>query len=438
MNKPLIDLMLEFQNSLVSRDFVIDYFADAYLVTRDEAISTKMIRPGKLFTEQDGLYVVVKGSPTDGIIEYRKINITQRELSSRSYKLSFYDTMTLKTGMIANHTGVDIETTLGVFILNHNVLVKSFGATIPYINGSWNISKIEDQIAAVAIDGHITASQIHRYIDNVYMLSSYADFCVPALSEKAITSNPKVDALRAKLFAKHKDQLTDVNTMIQIEKELIDLDKDLLKDDSSNGFLINDSQFSTERKRMFITMGMIETFGENPPSFNFSKNSLNEGWDPNDLNILANDIRKGSYSRGKSTALGGAESKFLGRTFQESKIVANDCGTRRGMTTVITENNKHNFVNRNILVGNKTIELTEETIDSYINKTVQVRSPMYCISKDGYCFACFDTRLKRIGIKLLNVLPINISSAMLSASMKKMHVASTTTFSLSDLNEFVI
>jgi hypothetical protein len=318
------------------------------------------------------------------------------------------------------------------------VLVRSFKDVIQYINEPWNIGKLESIIAEFVIDKKITPSQVLDYIDNVHSIGGYSDFCVPALSEKAITPNKQVIARKKELLKQYENQLDNPVVMLKIENELVSLDKDLMKGDISTGFLIDSKNYDIQRKRMFNMLGMVESFGDETIKYNFGQTDLNSGWKTSELDILANDTRRGSYNRAKSTAKGGAESKFLGRTFQESRIVEDDCGTIKGLNVLITNENAAQFINRTIIDAKKQILLTKENISSYIDKTVVVRSPMFCRSKFGYCYICMDARFKAIGIKLLNILPIQIGSNFLNSSMKSMHGRKMTMIELTNINEFLV
>lgn len=425
---PLLALLIKYQASLVSRNFVLDYFSDAELMTYDEMIQSKVIRPGRLFIRNGQPHVVTE-------VLGKQVTSEPLELPEQ-YKLSFYQQIELTPGMIANHTEGTITTTLGVFLLNHNLLVVPFGDIIPYQNGSWKTGKIEDMIADKVVKKEIIPQQVFTYIDQAYAIGSLNDICVPTLSRKAITSNPQVDALRKELYEKFKDQLSDPNVMTYIENELIALDKELLKGDVSNGFLISGKAYNVQRKRMFLTMGLLEAFGEK--GYNFAKTNLNEGWQLDELDVLANDIRLGSYSRAISTAASGAETKMLGRNFQDAAIVEDDCGTKRGLPITLKKEIADRFINRYIIEGNQLVLLTAENLQKYIGKQVLLRSPMYCASRNGYCYTCMDARFKAAEVKLLMIHPIAITSQLLNLSLKKMHGTKVDLLKLEDLNQFTI
>ena len=126
---------------------------------------------------------------------------------------------------------------------------------------------------------------------------------------------------------------------------------------------------------------------------------------------------------------------MLQRNFQDSKIVEDDCGTKRGILTDITNDNKLAYIHRHIIEGNKLVLLTENNIGQYVGKQVVMRCARYCKSKDGYCYTCMDYRFKSMGIELINSQPSGISSTLTSMSLASMHGSKVSTFVIDSLNE---
>ncbi len=425
----LLELIYSDLDLLLNRDFIIDCFSESTIEDiADVAVKDRYV--GKIVKVVNKIcYLSDKGN----LEQYEEINVPKQQ----PY-LNFTDRVQLPAGVIVNHTKGSIKTSLGRILLNYCALCKPFGDKIPFTNGRWNSKEIEDAIIKLALDDKATTQDIYDYADNLYFLTTYTDFCVPALSERAITIAPEVFKRRDELFKQYRNQLDDPKIMMLIENELIALDKKSLEGDVSNDFMISGKNYDVHRKRMFLTLGMVQSFGQDKDGFEFMEANLDSGWEVEDFAAMSNDIRRGSYDRGKSTALGGVESKYLGRTFQESKIVEGDCKTKKGLVIEINEANHKLFTNRNAVIGTKVIPITEENIKSYIGKTITIRSPMLCKSDGGYCYKCMDTRFEKIGIKLLNTLPINIGSAFLLDSMKSMHGTKLQLFNIESLNEFTI
>lgn len=425
----IIDVILLHPEILLSRDSIIDLFTESELRTREEAETSGLLTLGKLFME-DGKTFMVSGI-TDGTIS-DTVQITDTK------RLNPTDELVLKKGMIKNYEGEPLSTTVGRFLLNYTLLVIPFGDAITYVNDKpWSTGTIEKLIVKATVAGKIESNAVYRYIDNAYHLSSYNDFFVPALSEKAITASPEVSKLREELLLKYADKLKDPNTMNIIENELIKMDREFLQGDVSNGFLIKSKNYEVHRKRMFLLLGMMETFGDAERGFNFGTTNLNDGMKLEELPLLANDARRGSYGRGKDTAKGGAEGKFIGRNFQDAKINMDDCGDMRGLPITLTRYNKDHFIHRTIIDKDRLVELTPDNLDRYIDRTVNLRSPMYCQAKFGHCYTCMDSRFKKVGIKMLNISPISISSTLLNISMQSMHGTKVSTINIDNLNMFV-
>lgn len=428
----ILDIIFRFPKTLLSRDSIIDFFVESDLQTKEEAISSKTVRPGKLFTDHGSTFLVIEREGT-------KITKVEPIALSKNFKLSFNTKFILKPGIIANHKQGGIETTIGRFLLNYVILVEPFDGVLPYMNDSpLSLSKVEKLIATSLIEGSIKPKQVYQFIDNTYFLSSLNDFLVPSITAKSITSRPEVNKLRKELLSEYKDQLDNPNVMIKIEEELIKLDKELLQGDPSNGFMISGKNYDNHRKRMFIMIGAIPAFGDDQKSLSFATTNLNDGWKLDELDLLANDTRSGSYNRAKNTQKGGVIAKTAGRRFQESRISEDDCKTNKGIQIKITKFNKEHYLYKNMISNGKLVELNPSNIDSYIGQTIEIRSPMFCHTENGYCYTCQDTRYKKIGLTLLNLAPTNIGSALLNHTMKAMHHSKVSVFELADLNQFVV
>ncbi len=414
-----LDLILKYPDLLMRRDFIVDAFSESVLQTEAEV---KERYTGKIIIEGKVIKVIIDDE-------------VQPLSAGKAPFLAFEDKIKVPEGVVVNAKG-SITTTIGRLLINHYLLSIPFGDVIPYINESWNNKAVEKLIIDALLLDKITTDSVYLYINSLNQLVTYSDFCVPAITSKAITVDPKVVALRKKLLTQYKDQLDDPMIMMKIEKELIALDKETLKGDISNDFMISGKNYDNHRKRMFLGIGMVGTFGEEGNGHNFIKGDLDSGWDLNDVDKLSNDIRDGSYSRAQSTAIGGSISKSLGRTYQDSRVVMDDCKSKLTLSIHLTTTNKDDYLFRTIITGASTVLLTPENISKYINKTVKLRSPLTCKAKTGYCYTCLDYRFKKLEVESLNVQIIGIGSTILSDSMAKMHVSTVSAYELDSIDQF--
>jgi len=335
-----------------------------------------------------------------------------------------YDEIMVGPKEISNWTKPKSEsTTIGLYLLNYIILASVFGDKIDYVNEEWDIGKIEKQIAKGILDDEISVAEYRKYIDNAYFIGHFSELCVPTVTERSFITDPKVAVRKAELLEQYKGQLNDPIIIEKIESELIAMDKAWLVDDPSAGFHNANAKksYGIHRKKLFITVGGIEAFDQDGASYNFIENSLDEGWDPNDMDIIANETRKGSYNRGAETQKGGAQTKFILRVFQDISITENDCGTKTTVKHMITKANYLNYVGRAIKEGTKFIILDDNSVVNYIGKEVDLRTPLSCKTTDGLCHMCSGQKFKQSGIESIGTRAIGISSKFMLASMKAFH-----------------
>ena len=174
------------------------------------------------------------------------------------------------------------------------------------------------------------------------------------------------------------------------------------------------------RKNMF---GMIGAeIGMDDKMTPVITNSLSEGY-PKDKEALAslfNSSRKGSIMRGHMTQESGADANITMRVINSIVVKEPDCKTSDTMQVLITDDTKEEYVDYYTMKAGKPLLLTKENIESYVGKTIPLRSYMYCKTNDGYCGVCAGRQgedNKNIAI----ILSTEISSIFTNNTMKSMH-----------------
>ena len=356
---------------------------------------------------------------------------------------SIYDELVLHNGDIENYTTPDttITTTIGRYLTNYFALAVPFGNVINYINGEFNIGKVEKQIAEKIKSGELTTEQGGQYLDNMFFIGSFGEMAIPGLTRKSLTVSPEVKKRKKELLEKYKDQLHDPIICAQIEDELIKLDKEWLKGDPSMGFYGNaGKKFNVNRKKQYVIGGLIEDFTKEKGKYDFIKNSLSEGWEIDSFVTICNEIRKGSYNRGIDTANGGTLSKRTLRVVQDLKITSEDCGTQEYLEIILTKEIINKFLGRWVLnPSNNELEiLTNDNKEKYLDKLTKIRSFMYCKQHDGFCHKCGGVEFGNIGQDVVGVLALELTSTFTKMSLKAMHGVKLNTGRVSSLNSFVI
>lgn len=350
----------------------------------------------------------------------------------------FKDTVTLKAGDCINLRQT-VETTYGAWLFNQIICVYPFGAKIPYSANGYTIKELEKLVEArltddVVIDPNnpferepltgdpekapIYASEYIKYNEAAGALTGYTQLCVPAATPFTLTTGPAVKKRRAELFEEYKDRLHDQAVQARITAELTKLDKEWIAQDPDRGFYYRDKSFDVVRKKLFLFQGSESGFDQ---VGDFIPTSLDEGMAPKNLPAAITAARSGSYSRGAMTALGGEQTKFLLRMFQNTAVVEEDCGATMGRPMVLSKDNLSNYVGNFVLVNQKPVLITDELGQQLLGKPIEVRSPIHCQTPGGnFCEVCVGQKIARTKEALASYAS-DIGSTLMLISMSAMH-----------------
>lgn len=445
--KGLVNFITRNQDCLYRRDVLLDLIT----VTNKRKVATTLFENSEqdTFISNENILYDDKLSPIVVVnnIVYGCVKIANN--STILYKIhdqidtpimDIYDEFELKKGMISNFTQDEpIITTYGRFILNFYILAKPFNNKIPYINDIFKYKSIQNDIARKILNKEISREEYDKYMNNIYFIGSFTELSVPAFTEKALTTSPEIIQRRDELFKKYKNQLDDPIIIAKIEDELISMDKAYLSDDPASGWIISSKEYDNARKKMFITSGVAEAFSDDSNEFTFIPGALNEAMDFTKLPAIANDIRRGSYMRGKETAKGGEETKFVLRIFQNVAITEDDCKTIDGIKVTLYPKDFVDYEGRTIISSTgEQILLTQENFSEFVGIPVILRSPMQCKAKSGFCYTCFGNRYRQLEYKSVGMRAVNVSSTLMQTAMKAMHKSKVSTVQIDNLDDFVI
>lgn len=313
----------------------------------------------------------------------------------------------------------DILTTYGLLIINSLLIEYPYEGIIPYLNEEITPKKL-NKIAAEALKSDKVTVPMHLKFENaIAAINVLAQTAVPTASEKSITPNKKAIELRNELVEKYKGQMNDPAIIAEIQKQLVALDKEYLKGDPSERFFIT-GKAVTSRLRTKGMYGAEQDFVDES-KFEVMVQSLSEGWRIENLPMMANAIRGGSFNRGANTALGGNEVKIAARVFQNYTIKIEDCHTKLGLSLLVNEDNYKSYEGR-YLVGNIK-PLTDDIMKTHIGKYVILRAPNHCLG-DGtngvFCKKCMGDLISNSGIGI-TALMTTVLSSFLSLFLALMH-----------------
>lgn len=341
----------------------------------------------------------------------------------------FREKLNIDKEVMPNISGNTLKTTYGNVIANWLLCVYPFGSKIPYFEGKFGVKDVEGYIERMLTSDNgegerdpskIYVDEYNKFRKAAGLIDGLSQLCVPSATRKTLTRHPDAEKLRAELLEKYKDQLHDPAVVAKIDKALVDLDKEWLKGDRSEGFFIKAKSLNVVRKKAHYSMGLDQSFSESSEA-DFIPGSLSDGWDIDKLPTMASSLREGSFDRGAQTALGGEAVKFILRVMQNALVEGEDCGSKIGVKTQVTEANKKQMLGNNIISGGSVVKITEENVDKYVGKTVNMRTPLFCRTKrDSFCKTCIGDRYGSHPTGLATAASA-VGSAFMMSFMRSMH-----------------
>jgi hypothetical protein len=218
-----------------------------------------------------------------------------------------------------------------------------------------------------------------------------------------------------------EDWVRDRSKVVIFENKLKDFDTEYLKGDPSLGTFVSGGVKNGARVKMFLTFGAEVAFDKKSGDGKLVYNSLLEGYpkDPENLTNMFNTSRSGSYDRGANTQKGGSAAKEELRATASIKINDTDCGSKNGEFVKVESYNYKQIENRYLLVNGKSSLITDAK--QYIGKTIEIRSPQYCLEKGRpLCGVCSGESLRKYP-NGVSIIMTDVSAILLATSMAAMH-----------------
>ena len=399
----------------------------------DTSINGKIVR---LTCEESKLTCVVgiMDSSQEGDLTYIYLGSGEERIAGET------DTFTVKKGIL-NCVKEDTETTVGRFLLNVLLIEIPFNGYFEYVNKpGFDIKGLEKKIATALIENKVEVEGYKKYVDNLYFIGHFCELCVPTVSRAAMVTDPRMKDIKKEILEKYKGRFDDPKVISEIENILINADKEYLKNDTSMRFYgaLGGKAFDVARKKLYLTIGGIETFSKDTGKYVFVEQSLSDGWNADSIATIANEIRKGSYNRGHETQLGGALTKYIMRVFQDLCIIEDDCGARDGLEVDFKQYPIEDFKGRYIRDGGKWVAITSENMSKYTNGKYVMRSPMYCKTQKGLCRKCAGDVYASLNTKHIAMYIVDISSTFLQTSMKLMHGSKLSLVDIGEISKYLI
>lgn len=361
------------------------------------------------------------------------------------------DTLTLTNDIYPSliPTGEKIETTLGRLIFN-KMMVEFVGLTdiIPYQNITMDkkgYGKFEATVSGALKTDKIDVPTIKRFIDiRDWFGFQFHTTITSSFSLKTTKVPDSVKKLKEKLLKENAEAIKkgDARVVEGIEKQLIDAIMKEFKGDIGMDLYTSGARGSVGNhlKNMFLMRGAVE----NPytKEYEIIENSLCDGLAKKDIATHSNVIVSGAYPKACGTQVSGYMAKQLLAAFQTEVTgpKGSDCGSEMYLEVKLDSGNINGYINRYVKTNNGLLEITEENKSKLIDKTVKMRSPMFCA---GYgkekciCNACAGNFYYNLGKQNIGLLASICATDITQMNLQKFHQNLVTSVQL-DVNDLLI
>lgn len=356
-------------------------------------------------------------------------------------KFKSNDTFYLEKGEYFNKERV--LTNVGLFMYNKILIEGDFEDIVGYVNtpidGDVHAS-IEKKLTAALKDDKITVDQFVKYLNTLQWLTmQFNSVLATSFTLDTITPNKKVIAERDKLLKANADKLAsgDIKIAVDIEKKLTAMAKEELKNDP--GIELYDSKargkFANAYKNMQIMKGPVYAQGK----WRVVTHNFAEGLEKEDMTMYANSMIAGQYPKSVGTQIAGYLFKRITSGFQAVSADAKgtDCKTPNTLDILLTPTLRKDMIDRYIVDGGKYVLLSEDVIDKYIGKHINLRSVLYCRGGSKKCNICLGDIYYKLGIENVGLATSKLASTILNLNMKKFHDASANLYDI-DLNDITL
>lgn len=354
-------------------------------------------------------------------------------------RFNTYDEFVLKKGDYPTITG-DVLTNCGLFIVNKFLYEKDWVDVIGYMNTPMNksqIGRIDGMLTSVVFEDETGEYQKKyvKYLNKLtwLQLTFHTEIC-STLSIKSSKPLPEVTKRKKQLLDKYKKEIEDgdITVATKIQTELIDLSKELLKDDQVIELYDSGARgaFDNAYRQDQLIKGPI--YNAANKKYEIMTNSLYEGADKTDLAAFANAVVAGQYPKAKGTAVSGYAAKKINAALQSEVLdeKGTDCKSKFPETITLTKENVSLYKYHYVIDDGKPVRLDDTTFKKYVGKTVKMRMPSTCTGSK-ICNICAGDRFYLLGVTDVGLSANRLANSLLNGGMKMAHDTTVRTFDLS-------
>lgn len=354
-----------------------------------------------------------------------------------------YDTFTVPVGGFSFDNGTKVvsntkafDTTFGIWIFNVFFLrdlgfSKLFGGYINKEINSKAYNNINQTLVYGLLEDKIDVEMYKVFINYSQFIMPFESILCPSHTEKILECSKEIEKLKIKLLKENEEEINKGNPDVaeKIEKELIKYAIEYLGDDPSVDVFLSGAGGTLDNnfKNMYIMRGAIKNPDPNASKkFDIASSNFIDGIASNEYSLLAKSLTAGAYGRNKKTQISGYWEKLLETAYGPMQLAGEgtDCKTNEYIEVTLTAENKNEFMYSYVIKSNGTLEeLTSDTYDKYIGKTVKIRFAQFCkfLGKGKICNCCAGNFFYRRGNKNMGLAMAILSSKIKNANLKAFH-----------------
>lgn len=353
-------------------------------------------------------------------------------------RFNTYDTIDIPKGSYGKtkKNKNEFRTTVGLYIFNKG-MIEDLSDVLGYINEPITADKYDDinqELSYAKLEDKITIQQLKDFIMQSQIYMSCTSALAPSHTMKMLLATNEIEKQKKVLEKKYAKSIEekDIKGITDMENELLDFSKKYLEGDPSTDMYNSGarSKWGNNFKNMYVTRGAVALTNG---SYEYVRSSYISGLDKENLAAVNDSAVAGPYARAVNTAKGGYKEKQFLYGLQHVKILpkGSDCGTKRTITVDLTEKNIKGWMYSFVVKGSQEIEITSDTKNQFIGKTVKLRYSALCESKNGICEKCAGTLFRRLGIYNAGLATDALASKLKNMSMKSFH---DSTLNLHEMN----
>jgi hypothetical protein len=151
---------------------------------------------------------------------------------------------------------------------------------------------------------------------------------------------------------------------------------------------------------------------------------VSDGLNPQEYYLAAKEARRLYYYKTVAVRDPGYLSRQITMANAQIQLGSNDCKTNKYFELYVTEKLANRIIGRYYKDGNKLAKI--ESPDQVVNKTIKLRSPLYCKEPDNnICKICYGELAKKLDTKNIGILSGGaINNVTVNAMMKMKHASS--------------